>query len=142
MLDLEFFSRGAKPNGKDITFEWAKIFCTEAETIEDDESDENLFEKADYTIEGIKVFQNAYFDQNCLYAKNLLSVIREIIKENRPEAILISTINTFMKAVHFSEKSEMDPKMIITENRTMVYYAMIGEDKCAVLIAWDKYFGD
>lgn len=71
--------------------------------------------------------------------KNILSAIREIIKENQPEVVLLSTTSLFMKAVHFSKKSEMDPKMTVTEDRTPVFYAMIGEDKCDLLIAWNKY---
>ena len=133
MLDLEFRSKsiGTNPNYKKITHEWAVITCT-------DDKNENVFEFADYTIEGIKVFQNDCATKNEVEG-NFLSAIRKIVKDNDPEAVLISTISVFMKMVHFSNKKEMNPKMIITEDRTIMYYAMIGEDKCALLIAWNKY---
>ena len=55
---------------------------------------------------------------------------------------MLSTTSLFKKAMHFSESSEMEPKMTITEDRTLVFYAMVGKDNCALLIAWDKYLGD
>lgn len=136
MLDLEFRSKsiGTNPNYKKITHEWAVITCT-------DDKNENVFEFADYTIEGIKVFQNDCATKNEVEG-NFLSAIRKIVKDNDPEAVLISTISVFMKVVHFSNKKEMNPKMTVTEDRTPVFYAMVGKDNCALLIAWDKYFGD
>ena len=96
------------------------------------------FEITDDSIENTKVFKS--YNLEPAWAKEtLLSAIREIIKENQPEVILLSTTSLFMKAVHFSKKSEMDPKMTVTEDRTPVYYAMVGEDNCTLLIAWNKY---
>ncbi len=141
MLNLNFFSRGTKPNSKWITYEWATIYCTDADYDEDDENENNEFEGVDYKIAGIKVFKSYNIEED-YEDKNLLKSIKEIIKENRPEAILLSTTSLFKKAMHFSESSEMEPKMTITEDRTLVFYAMVGKDNCALLIAWDKYLGD
>ena len=143
MLDLNFYSRGTKPYGKKRTYEWATICSTEADYEEKEENDSNEFGLITDCIEGINVFKSHDIEQNWLN-ENLLKSIQKIIREmeNQPEVILISTINIFMKAVHFSESSEMDPKMMITEDRTPVYYAMIGEDKCSLLIAWDEYYED
>ena len=141
MLSLEFFSKGTKPNGKKITYEWARIFGTDVDYENEEECARNEFESIDYSIEDINVFKNYDIEQDWA-EENLLSIMREIVKDNHPEAILISTINLFRKAIFFSNSSEMEPKMIITEDRTIVYYAMVGEDKCVLLIAWDKYYED
>ena len=141
MLNLNFFSRGTKPNSKWITYEWTTIYCTDADYEEDGENENNEFEGVDYKIAGIKVFKSYNIEED-YENKNLLKSIKEIVKENRPEAILLSTTSLFRKAMHFSESSEMEPKMTITEDRMPIFYAMVGKDNCALLIAWDKYLRD
>lgn len=140
MLDLLFYAKGKKTSNEKI-YEWAKIFSKESDYEEEwNTKTKNIFIKNDITIDGIKVFINKNDQESLL--RNLLSLnqqeIIKIIKDKRPEAILVSKTWFLNSILQYSECSEMKPKVTLTKDgTTIIYYALIGEDKCAMFIALD-----
>ena len=143
MLDLLLYAKGTKPSLDNKIYEGAKIFSTDSDyDNEDDAGTENEFiRNNNITIDGIKVFINDNDSDEETLPENILSFKREIIKiikDDKPEVILLSKARLFKRVLHYSEDSEMKPKMTVTEDRTIIHYAMIGENNCAMLIAWDR----
>lgn len=142
MLNVTFYSKGKKTFGRKTTCQWAMIFCTE-DDYENEDATNEILENSFDEGGGIYFEEVPVFESETLNLTNMSDVIFEtiknIVKVNNPEVVLISTMDFFKRAVHFSKKDEMDPQMVVTENRDMLYYSMIGEDKCALLVAWDSY---
>ena len=139
MLDLAFYSRGKKPFGKEINYEWAKIFLDVDDYNDEFEmgDSENEFTNNDLIIKETPVFQSdSLYDD---IPDKVYESIEIIVGEKSPEVILISTEEFFKNAVHFSMNTEMEPQMTISEKRDIVYYAMIGEEKSALLVAWNSF---
>ena len=133
MLELIFFSKSKRPDGTEKTDERASIFSTE----KDKKEDESDFIKGNIRFGEISVYE---FDTLGKFhiPNEILETIENIVQNNKPEAILISDLYFFRRVVHYSTRDEMEPQMAIAKNREMLYYSMIGEGKCALLVTWDS----
>ena len=134
MLDLMFYSMGRKPKGKNIAKEWAEIYFQNY-LVHNDNEKKIKFKNARDSIEDAEIFESSDIEQDFFEKLNVEESVEKIVKEKHPEVILISTLSEFMEVVRFSKNEEMIPEMIMTRDRTMLYYAMVGEGKCALLVA-------
>ena len=133
-MEVRFYSGSSKPFGKNVKVNFLHIAYTYGEhEVEGYEE----FDLTDMSIEGTPIFRGELKEDNhCLFEAG--QEIARLVKETGCEVIILCDVEFFKELVKNSSQEELDAKMITTSYRGMLYYAAVGEDKCALLIAYDK----
>ena len=131
-MEVRFYSGSSKPFGKKVNENFAHIIYGDEVVEVFDE-----FALTDMSIEGAPIFRGELKEDNhCLFEAG--QEIARLVKETGCEVIILCDAEFFKELVKNSTKEELDAKMLTTSYRGMLYYAAVGEDKCALLIAYDK----
>lgn len=135
-MNVEFYTKSFKPDGKDAIYKWVEIRGIYSDPEFQDKEIENHFEFTTLKAVGISpIFKKDDFGGR---VTEQASEIAKLAEEQHPEVILVCDVGFFKKVVKQSEEDELNEvNVLISEDRGMMYYTKIGDDKCALLIAYD-----
>jgi len=126
-MELYFYSKSSKPFGKGLNSSYAEII------LNNKRGWQNKFLETDKKLCGITVFQSRHLNHDYCSSKNG-EEIAEVIKKYAVEVIL-ETSELFMKEL-IKEIDIWDILPISNEERLL--YGLIGEDNCALVLAYKK----
>ena len=117
----------------EIRHRWVQIFLNGNYFGEFDVRSELYFDDIEREYEGVPVFTTEDEEVWDEIEKELKK--EKIVGENKISYILATEYNKFVKIVKASEKEISSIKIAITEERNLVYYALINYENSLLLLA-------
>lgn len=141
-MNVCFYSRAKRPFGKGVEYNWAQIFFGYPDDDEEFEEGQYTFKQDGHEgnekVGDVPIFYNEYSEATGWKDKEALDKIEKLCKEKLCEVVLVCDYDFFRKVVKLSDRNEIEASLFVTENSHMLYYATIGDNKCALLVAYDK----
>ena len=134
-MTLKFYSKGDRANEQEAA--WAKIFWEDNDWDDEYGDGENKFVRIrPYESVGTVPIFLSQAASECDDTFNWKEEISSLFGKNTPDAVLVCRLDFFKQLVWYSNAAEIEPNIMVAgAERTILYYAFIGKDRCALLIA-------
>ena len=136
-MKVLFYSKTAKLSLSPES-QWVKVFLDEDDEDAEFEMGYNSFQETNLVCGRAPIFaSDIYENVNATLESTILDEVEPLVQKYQSDVVLVCTVEFFKDALNATEQDEMEAQMLSTVERGLLYYAPIGEDKCALLVAYD-----
>lgn len=148
MFDIVFFQRQSKFLGGKVQEKWAKLILNEDDWSNVEEKDEEktftiVKTIKDGKLDHLKISDIPILETDCADIEHTadndaITTVENLLANSnlKPEVILSVNLRTMYEIVKETTPEEFKLNVVVTPARALLFYAICGEDKSVLLVAY------